>query len=238
MPGWSEVELWGFTLSLNILVPTTVLIVLVMLALFAYPWIERLATRDDREHHLLDRPRNQPTRTGIGVMALTFYLLLLISGGNDVIAHMLGLSINDITRSLRVLVFLLPALAFVVTKRICLGLQRKDREKVLHGSETGRLVRLEHGEYLEVHRPLGDQERWLLVQHDAQRPDELSDAPATGILGKVTARLSRFYFEDRVEPVTPSELEAARAHHDEPLALEPDSSGAQAALEKSQSQGG
>ena len=35
------------------------------------------------------------------------------------------------------------SLAFWVTKRICLGLQRKDRELVLHGHETGRIVRFD-----------------------------------------------------------------------------------------------
>ncbi|MEZ0164026.1 cytochrome bc complex cytochrome b subunit [Kineococcus sp. LSe6-4] len=216
MPGWFEFTLWGFTFSMNIFIPTTVVILLTMGIMVLYPWIEQAATGDRREHHLLDRPRNQPTRTGLGVMALTFYVLLWISGGNDIIAHMLNLSINDITRSLRVLVFALPALAFVVTKRICLGLQRKDREKALHGRETGRIVRLPHGEFIEVHAPLTDLERWTLVQHDNLRPMEIEDRVDAGnpdtLFGKVQRRLSRFYFEDRVEPVTPAEL--AASHHD------------------------
>ena len=169
-PGWFEFAAFGYTFSMNVFIPTTVIILFVMAALCLYPWIEQAATGDRREHHLLDRPRNQPTRTGLGVMALTFYVLLWISGGNDIIAHMVGLSINDITRTLRVLVFVLPALAFVVTKRICLGLQRKDREKALHGRETGRIVRLHHGEFIEMHAPLIDLERWNLVQHDVHRP--------------------------------------------------------------------
>ncbi|WP_432537053.1 cytochrome bc1 complex cytochrome b subunit [Kineococcus arenarius] len=216
-PGWFEFTAFGFTFSMNIFIPTTVVILFVMAAGSLYPWIEQAATGDRREHHLLDRPRNAPTRTGLGVMALTFYVLLLISGGNDIIAHMMGLSINDITRSLRVLVFVLPALAFVVTKRICLGLQRKDREKALHGRETGRIVRLPHGEFIEVHAPLTDTERWVLVQHDVNRPMEVEDRVDAGnpgtLYGKVQRRLSKFYFEDRVEPVTPAELEAAHHEH-------------------------
>ena len=216
-PGWFEFTLWGYTFSMNIFIPTTVTILFTLGALFLYPWIEQAATGDRREHHLLDRPRNQPTRTGLGVMALTFYVLLWISGGNDIIAHMMGLSINDITRFLRVGIFLLPALAFVITKRICLGLQRKDREKALHGRETGRIVRLPHGEFIEVHAPLSDLERWVLVQHDSGRPMEIEDRVDAGnpssIYGKVQRRLSRFYFEDRVEPVTPAELAASHDDH-------------------------
>ncbi len=36
-----------------------------------YPFIESWVTGDKREHHMLDRPRNGPTRTGLGVAWLT-----------------------------------------------------------------------------------------------------------------------------------------------------------------------
>lgn len=219
-PGFLEFELLGFTLSGNILLPALIMPGLITIPMILYPWIEQWATGDKREHHLLDRPRNAPTRTGLGVMAITFYLLLLISGGNDIIAVFLSLSINDITNVLRLLVFVLPPLAFIVTKRICLGLQRKDREKVLHGRETGVIYRTEDGEFFEVHAPLDDHARWTLVQHDAYRPIE--PAPAVDERGvrrkgarfdRFKARLSSFYFEDRVEPVTPAELAAAHHEH-------------------------
>ena len=48
-----------------------------------------------------------------------------------------------------------------------MGLQRKDREKVLHGRETGTIYRTETGEYFEVHAPLDEYSRWTLVQHEA-----------------------------------------------------------------------
>ncbi len=219
-PGFFEVTLLGFTLSLNILIPALIIPGLITMPMILYPWIEQWVTGDRREHHLLDRPRNVPTRTGFGVMAITFYLLLLISGGNDIIASQLHLSINDITNVLRLLVFVLPPLAFLVTKRICLGLQRKDREKVLHGRETGTIYRTETGEYFEVHAPLDEYSRWVLVQHEPTAPLELDPAvdehgvrrPGSRFDG-VRRRLSRFFFEDRVEPVTPVELEAAHEEH-------------------------
>lgn len=219
-PGFLEFEVLGFTVSGNILLPALIIPGLVTMPMILYPWIEQWATGDRREHHLLDRPRNVPTRTGLGVMAITFYVLLLVSGGNDIIATHLRLSINDITNSLRLLVFVLPPLAFYLTKRICLGLQRKDREKVLHGRETGVIYRTEDGEFFEVHEPLSDSARWLLVQQDSYRPIE--PAPAEDGRGvrrpgarfeKFKAKLSSFYFEDRVEPVTPAELEAAHHEH-------------------------
>ncbi len=219
-PGFLEFAAFGYTLSLNIALPALILPGVLSMALIFYPWIEAWATGDRREHHLLDRPRNVPTRTGLGVMALTFYTLLWIGGGNDIIATHLQLSINDITNTLRVLVIALPPLAYVVTKRIALGLQRKDRERVLHGRETGRVFRTEQGEVFELHEPLDKYSRWELVHQEPQRPLELEPAedengvrrPGTRLDG-LRRRLTGFYFEDRVEPVTPTELEAAHNGH-------------------------
>ena len=217
MPGW-EWTLFGFTFSFNVFFPSVVLPGLLTMVMIAYPFIEAAATGDKREHHLLDRPRNNPTRTGIGVMAIVFYGILWANGGNDLIATSLHLSINDLTWFFRIGLIVLPPLAYWVTKRICLGLQRKDREVALHGRETGRIVRTADGEYFEVHEPLTDSERWILVQHERYRPFELPPAEdARGVRrpGARKARwkhkLSKFYWEDRVEPVTPAEL--AEAHH-------------------------
>ncbi len=230
-PGFFEFTAWGHTLSLNIALPALILPGILSFALIGYPWIEAWVTGDRREHHLLDRPRNAPTRTGLGVMALTFYVLLWISGGNDIVATHLGLSINDITNTLRLLIFVLPPLGYVVTKRICLGLQRKDREKVLHGLETGVIYRTETGEYFEAHAPLEERDRWILVQHESYRPLEAEPAmtddngvrrPGSRLEG-VRRRLTHFYFEDRVEPVTPAELaEAEHDHHHAEVAATPE----------------
>ena len=187
-----------------------------------YPMIERWVTGDNREHHLLDRPRNVPTRTGLGVMAITTWLIFLAGGANDLLATTFDLSINAITWAFRVLVFVLPPVAYLVTKRICLGLQRRDRELVLHGRETGRIVRLPHGEMIEVHEPISDARKWELTQHTVRRPAEVGPVTdANGVprrrllAAKVRARVSRFYFEDRVEPPTPDEVRELESsgHH-------------------------
>jgi ubiquinol-cytochrome c reductase cytochrome b subunit len=219
-PGFFEFTAFGFTFSFNIIIPTLIVPGIVTTLLVLYPWIEQWATGDRREHHLDDRPRNVPVRTGLGAMAITFYLLLLLSGGNDIIASQLHLSINDITNSLRLLVFVAPPIAFLIAKRMALGLQRKDREKVLHGRETGTIYRTETGEYFEVHAPLDEYTRWNLVARERQAPLELPPAydengvrrPGSFFDG-ARKRLSRFFFEDRVEPVSPRELEAAHEEH-------------------------
>ena len=228
MPGQAEVVIGGFTLSLNVLIPAMVVPGVLFTALAAYPFIEAAVTGDKREHHVLDRPRNVPFRTAFGVSLLVAFVILILAGSNDLIATHFHLSINDITHVFRVLLFVAPAFSFWITKRICLGLQRKDRELVLHGHETGRIVRFAHGEYVEVHRPLDDDERWLRVQHETRRPLEIEPAEdSRGVRRKgyrrdrFRQRLSRVFFEDRVEPVTPAELDAAHPHSEMPQVAGP-----------------
>jgi len=218
-PGFTEFRVFGFTLSLNVFIPSLIVMPLLYTIAGAYPFIESWVTGDKREHHLLDRPRNAPTRTGLGAMAISFYLILFFAAGNDLIAIKLGLSINAITRSLQVLIIVVPPLAYWVTKRICMSLQRRDHDKVLHGRETGRVVRTAEGSFFEVHEPLPDYERWTLVQHENPKPLELTPTvDASGIRRKhkathrLRAKISGFYFADGVQPVTPAEL--AAAHHD------------------------
>lgn len=224
MPGQTEYVIGGYTLSLNVLIPAVVVPGLLFTFLAIYPFLEAAVTKDKREHHVLDRPRNVPVRTGLGVGFLTAFIILALAGSNDLIATHFSLSINAITWTFRVALFVAPVLAFWITKRICLGLQRKDRELVLHGHETGRIVRFANGEYIEVHKPLNDQERWLRVNYDAHKPLEIEPREdSRGVRRKgfkkdqALQKLSRFFFEDRIEPVTPAELAAAHSHgeHDQ-----------------------
>ncbi|MDH6571053.1 ubiquinol-cytochrome c reductase cytochrome b subunit [Streptomyces sp. SAI-117] len=171
MPGW-EINFWGHTLEPGVFIPFS-LFPLILLAIGLYPFVEAWVTGDRREHHILDRPRNAPVRTGLGVAWLSLYVVLLIGGGNDIVATHLHLSINAITWFVRVSVFVVPVLAFVVTKRVCLGLQRRDRDKVLHGRETGTIRRLPHGEYVEVHEPLAQAQLHTLTQHEQEPPYEI-----------------------------------------------------------------
>jgi len=227
MPGWiaghpTEWVIAGYTLSWNILIPAVILPGIFFTFLALYPWIEAWATGDRGERHVLDRPRNVPVRTGIGVALISFYVILVIEGSNDIIANLFHLSLNDITKVTRIGIFALPIISFLITRRICFGLQRKDRELVLHGHETGRIVRHEHGEYIEVHEPLSDQEVWLRVSYDDLAPLEIAEQfNARGVArkgykwGRFKQRLSRFYYEQRIQPVSPAEYEEAQhhAHH-------------------------
>jgi ubiquinol-cytochrome c reductase cytochrome b subunit len=153
-PAW-DINLPGDYTIPALFWPTVVIAGAMFTILALYPMIERKLTRDTASHHLLQRPRDVPVRTSLGAMALTFYVWLLISGGNDVIADKFDISLNAMTWIGRIGVIVLPPIAYAVTYRICLGLQMHDREVLEHGIETGVIRRLPHGEFIEVHQPLG-----------------------------------------------------------------------------------
>ena len=51
-----EYVIFGHVLTLNVLLPALVPAGIIFTVLFTYPWIERWITKDNREHHVLDRP--------------------------------------------------------------------------------------------------------------------------------------------------------------------------------------
>ncbi|MFD8565469.1 cytochrome bc complex cytochrome b subunit [Streptomyces sp. NPDC059639] len=193
MPGW-EINVWGHTLALDNIVPLAAGVGL-FLALGAYPFIESWLTDDDRSHHLLDRPRNRPVRTALGASWLGFYAVALIGAANDLIALRLHVSVNAVTWAVRIGLFAVPVVVFVVTKRLALALQRGDRDRVLYGRETGVIKRLPHGEFVEVHQPLSQERLHELTAHDQYEP--LTPDRAGGVNGSPTrlqllrSRLSR-----------------------------------------------
>ncbi|WP_223624076.1 cytochrome b N-terminal domain-containing protein [Microbacterium sp. EST19A] len=209
-PGW-EVEWLGRTWTFAVLVPLAV-VGLFLLLIVAYPFLEAWITRDTREHHLLDRPRNAPGRTGIGVAAMVFYCALWGAASADLIATHFSIGLETTIHFFQAAVIAGPVLAFILTRRIAIALQRKDRHILLHGYETGRIVRLPGGEYVEVHAPLTPHERWRLI--DENPALSTTDKPAlTGrrMPGeRVRAALAHLFFEQRLEPLDAEEREQLR----------------------------
>ncbi|WP_423924007.1 cytochrome b [Frigoribacterium sp. 2-23] len=217
-PGW-EFEAWGYTVSMNILVPIAVLMGLLAAVAF-YPFFEAWVTGDKREHHILDRPRNAPTRTAIGAAGVTLYAGLWAAASSDLMATHFHLSLNQVIHSVQAIVVLGPFVAFWITKRVCLALQKKDREIALHGYESGRIVRLPGGEYIEVHEQLDEYERWRLLNFTEYEPLMVRPNARGQItpLMRLRSSVSGFFFEDRIAPVKRSEIEAS--HHGDDHAIE------------------
>jgi ubiquinol-cytochrome c reductase cytochrome b subunit len=211
MPPGLEFVVNGYTWSLNLLIPIVVLMLFIVIVM-VYPFIEAWVTGDKREHHIAERPRNQPTRTAIGAAGVTFYAVLWAGAASDLIATHFRTTIEGVILTLQILLIVGPIAAFWMTKKIALALQRKDRELVLHGYESSRIVRLPGGEYREIHTPLDEFEQWKLVSFDEYAPEQLRpNARGKITLGaRMRSSVSRFYFEDRIAPVTTKELESQK----------------------------
>jgi ubiquinol-cytochrome c reductase cytochrome b subunit len=197
MPNWQWVT-WGHTWAFNAFVPALLPLGIIFGGAALWPFLEQWITGDRREHHLNDRPRNAPTRTAIGIAAITFYGVLWAEGANDVIADHLDISLYAITWWARVSIFVGPAIAYAVTKRICLGLQRKDLHLVEHGVETGIIRQLPSGEFVEETRPVDEERLAVLLSkpvHPALPPTETAetDVPSPGMRGAVGRVRERLY---------------------------------------------
>ncbi|MGK2854286.1 MAG: cytochrome bc1 complex cytochrome b subunit [Microbacteriaceae bacterium] len=211
--GWEFVSWGGYTVSMNLLVVMIVAAIFLILVA-AYPFIEAWITGDKREHHILDRPRDTATRTAIGSAGVTFYAVMWAAAGSDLIATHFQLDVFMLTYTLQALLILGPIIAFFLAKRICIGLQKKDREIVLHGYESGRIVRLPGGEFIEVHQPLDEYERWKLVGYHSDYKPVMLRPDAEGRItrrARTRAALSRWFFEDRIAPATSSDIEAGHS---------------------------
>jgi ubiquinol-cytochrome c reductase cytochrome b subunit len=203
MPAWEWV-IFGHTFVFNVFIPGLLPLGLIFTAAALWPFLEQWITGDKREHHVNDRPRNAPTRTGLGIGAVTFYGVLWAEGANDVIAQHLDISLYTVTEIARVAVIVAPVLAYIITKRICLGLQRKDLHLLEHGVETGIIRQLPSGEFMEETRPLSEEARAKLAVPErlelpagptAAAEEEVPPPGLRGGVGRVKARLNKVLTE-------------------------------------------
>jgi ubiquinol-cytochrome c reductase cytochrome b subunit len=213
VPPHLEAYFLGHTWSFNIIIPLVALGLFIVLVLI-YPFIEAWVTGDKREHHIAQRPRNAATRTAIGAAGVTFYAVLWAAAASDIIATHFWVTMEGVIHTLQALLFVGPILAYFIAKRMCIALQKKDREIALHGYESGRIVRLPGGEYIEVHQPVDEYDRYKLV--DIENYEPLIVRPnAKGRIPwheNLRASLSRWFFEDRLTTVTQTELDESHAH--------------------------
>ncbi|WP_439652496.1 cytochrome bc1 complex cytochrome b subunit [Nocardioides jiangxiensis] len=225
MPGhFTEWHIFGTTWSWNIFLPGEVAPMVLLGIMMAWPFLEAWVTGDKNEHHILDRPRNAPTRTAFLAAMISLYGLLWAAGGNDLLATQLSMDMEWITRFMRVAVFVVPVLVFLITKRWCIALQRHDSEKLLHGYETGIIMRSPEGGYSERHLPISNDTAYALT---ARPRDQVVEAPQAGdVKGKgeradnVRAKLSTWMFADNVQKPTAEELEEAHHHAEHEHELE------------------
>jgi quinol---cytochrome-c reductase cytochrome b subunit len=204
MPNWAW-NVGGYTFAFNVVIPALVPLGIIFTGAALWPFLERWATGDHREHHVCERPRNAPTRTGIGIAAVIFYGVLWLEGANDLIANHFDIPLFLTTWIARFAVILGPIIGYWITKRICLGLQRKDVELLTHGVETGIIRQQPDGEYIEVTRPVTEETRAVLESRTLPPPaaaaltagdgDAVPAPSSRGQLGKLRLAMNRVLTE-------------------------------------------
>ncbi|RFS85174.1 ubiquinol-cytochrome c reductase cytochrome b subunit [Actinomadura spongiicola] len=200
-----ETNLFGHTIMWNVLVPAVVLPGVFFTLIALYPFVERWATGDERVHHLLDRPRNAATRTAIGAAVIAWYGNLWAAGGNDVIAWAFDIPLFWTTWFFRAGFFVAPLLAFTITRRVCLSLQRRDLRQREEGVESGLISLSPEGGFHERHERPSDEREALLR---TRRPEELVAPYPRHLIplptpdrarAQVRTRVNRFYLNYQSE---------------------------------------
>ena len=126
-PAW-ETRAFGFMLP-NPFFPAVLLPGITFTLLYLWPFIEARVTGDYLPHELLDRPRDRPARTALGVTTLAFYTVLFFAGSNDIVAKWFEIDVNKVTWFFRIALFVIPAVSGWVTYRLM---------KALRASEAAR----------------------------------------------------------------------------------------------------
>jgi ubiquinol-cytochrome c reductase cytochrome b subunit len=124
-------------------------------------------------------------------------------------------------------IFVGPVIAFIIAKRWCISLQRADNDRLLHGYETGIIMRSPEGGYSERHLPIDETSAYTLT---ARGRDEVyagvNGADTNGVdapnarADQIRARLSKAWFATNVQKPTAAELEEGHHHAVEELEYE------------------
>ena len=98
----------------------------VFAVLYAWPALERRVTGDRRDHNLIDRPRDHPTRTAIGAAFLSWVVIIFAVGSTDRIFYRLHVSYTAQIHFWRAGVWVLPIIVFFIVRSGARGLKRSE----------------------------------------------------------------------------------------------------------------
>lgn len=201
MPPW-RLHLWGWTVS-ELFWPAVCIPGLTFVVFWTWPFIERWWTGDRLSHNLLDRPRDRPGRTAIGVAGLTFYIVLTVAGGQDVLGYYMDLQQAPLTFGLRGALIGLPIITGLLAWRVCLGLRGVpvDPVEIPEGEAGSAIPPPEH--YLPERAAWQDTETGepLPSEHLARnrsRARRAATAVGAALIGALALRRSRTGADARV----------------------------------------
>jgi ubiquinol-cytochrome c reductase cytochrome b subunit len=169
MPPWSF-HAWGHTFPFVVFFPAVLFPGICFNLFYVWPMLEAKLTGDRAEHNLLDRPRDKPRRTAIGVASLAFFFTLFAASSTDVLANYFQISLNEVLWFFRFAVFIIPAIAGVFAYYLCRemsgvpGIGRRKRAVII--------TRTAEGEYESV--------TTAVRPGDGDDEDELLPTPVPG----------------------------------------------------------
>jgi ubiquinol-cytochrome c reductase cytochrome b subunit len=207
----AETNVAGHTIAWDVFIPAAALPVAFFLLMGGYPFFEKWVTGDRRSHQVLDRPRNMPARTAIGVAILAMAADLQLAGADDVIAYHLNVPFEDLVWTFRGGFFVFPVIAYAVTRHVCLALQRSDRRSLRRGTDYGIAAQRGGTAYTGVSKPVPAGIRAIM---QTRRPDELVAPTPRHIVplptprratAQLRARLNHLYVISRLEAVSAHE---------------------------------
>ncbi len=127
-PNW-EFPFFGHTIG-ELFLPGVVVPGLVFTVLALWPFLEARVSRDHVWHQFAERPREAPVRAAIGAGGLAFFVVLVLAGGNDVVAKFLNVEVDTLNTLLKWAVFLAPVVCGLITYWICRDLASTPRHPV------------------------------------------------------------------------------------------------------------
>jgi quinol---cytochrome-c reductase cytochrome b subunit len=122
MPGF-DVVVGKYTLIPNPFWGGVLFPLVVIGFLYVWPYAERRLRGDHAFHNLLERPRDAPLRTAVGIAMVVWVVLVFLAGSADRVDVLLGLRYETQIRVYRVLVLVGPVVAAVIAYRVCRELQ-------------------------------------------------------------------------------------------------------------------
>ena len=128
MPGF-DVRIGHYTLIPNAFWGGAAFPLLIFGLLLLWPTIERRVTGDHAFHNLLQRPRDNPWRTAIGAAVFSWVALVFVFGAADRAYVVFGMSYGTQLWVYRVLVWAVPVVVLLATKRFCDELRAGERVK-------------------------------------------------------------------------------------------------------------
>jgi ubiquinol-cytochrome c reductase cytochrome b subunit len=149
-PSWSFMA-FGHTIPLEVTIPAVILPGILFNIAYVWPLLERKFTKDNEIHHLLDRPSDRPKRTAAGVAVLVLLAMLHIASSTDVIANFFHVSLEATLWAMRILVIILPIIAYPLAYKICTEMQgfRGSGKRKTHNIVS----RTAEGEYIATPTP-------------------------------------------------------------------------------------